>query len=155
MATCSGTATHPRTGDAGPNAPLADWAQEFDAYLSACILGSSVTAGRGLATRRPVAGSIPCATYHARAERLLLAAPAQAPHFARAHPRVEHLLPLYVAVGAADPAAAGSGAAAEVGAGGEQVEAAAAAPGSPRLVTTPLFSQIVNAGGSMAAYRFD
>ena len=142
MATCSGTATHPRTGDAGPNAPLADWAQEFDAYLSACILGSSVTAGRGLATRRPVAGSIPCATYHARAERLLLAAPAQAPHFARAHPRVEHLLPLYVAVGAADPAAS--------------------APGAPPravdellLRVTPLFSQIVHGGLSLASYRFD
>ena len=115
----SGFATH-NLREIAPGAPPAPWAQQFDDWLAGALLGAGPQGFAALSAA-------------------LIAAPAAAPHFARAHPTTEHLLPLYVALGAACPGGAAEG-----------------ADGSADLVrVTRLYSQIVMGSASLASYRFD
>ena len=79
----------------------------------------------------------------------------EAPYFQRAHPRTEHFLPLYVALGAAEPKRIDD----------THLNAKISSDGgtitqddinhSKVIKTTRLFSQIVMETASLASYRFD
>ena len=125
----SGFATH-NLREIAPGAPPAPWALAFDAWLAGTLLGGS---SRSSDSAAAAAAAAPQS--FAALSAALIGAPAAAPHFARAHPRTEHLLPLYVALGAACP---GGG----------------AAP-ADALRVTQLYSQMIMGSASLASYRFD
>ncbi len=126
-----------------PGAPPLPWAQEFDAWLAATLLGPAAAAARSPATLQPVEGTRGAAMTFEGVAAALARAPRDAPHFACAHPRVEHLLPLLVALGAADPRALLPG-------GGDPD---IAAPDDVRA--TEMFSQLVMGSAAFSSYRFD
>jgi 4,5-DOPA dioxygenase extradiol len=136
----SGFATHNLHDiSRAPGSPPARWAREWDAWLAGALGVSrppAALAAGGVAR----GATLPWA----RLRDALVGAPNNAPHFARAHPRVEHLLPLFVALGAADPTALPLRFVNDSGGGsGEEV------------TTMELFSQIVMGTASLASYRFD
>lgn len=140
-----------------PGTPPQAWAQGFDSWVAGVLAGEAASAARGPAVRAPKAPAITGASVPYAAAAKALAGIRSAPHFARAHPRAEHLMPLLVAVGAADPTAlidgSGSGrATAAVAADGAQVTAPSA---EPQLRSSELFSQMVNGAASMSTWRFD
>jgi aromatic ring-opening dioxygenase catalytic subunit (LigB family) len=149
----SGFATHNlgeiARGDGG-GAPPQAWAQQFDGWLAATLLGRARAPASAAAAAAPTVGA---PQSHAALCAALARAPAEAPHFARAHPRTEHLMPLYVALGAALPlqqeAAVDAGGSAGAGAG------AGAGAAADSVVVTELFSQIVMGTASLSSYRFD
>ena len=130
-----------------PGAPPTTWAQEWDTWLSEAV-GAPPRPPATLAATGGGGARGAAARWQHRVDALLRA-PKAAPHFARAHPRVEHLLPLYVALGAADPSALLQVAEVESGGGGGGEE------GGGEVTTTELFSQIVLGTASMASFRFD
>ena len=145
----SGFATHNLSDmTRTPGSPPTKWAQEWDAWLAKALNVPRAVATRTAFTRNTPSQSVPWSSVSAA----LLSAPT-APHFSRAHPRVEHLLPLYVALGAADPSALLSSSS-EI-----RVNAASASAISNNeegmLQTTELFSQIVMGTASLSSYRFD
>lgn len=138
----SGFATHNLREISGGDSSShpAPWAQEFDGWLARTLLG----APRALATAEP--GAAPTRgqpmPHHALCAALERAQQ-DAPHFARAHPRTEHLLPLFVALGAAAPAE------------GEVQVGAAGGAQEGQVTATEIFSQLIMGTASLSSWRFD
>lgn len=137
----SGFATHNMRETNPASVSIEAWAVEFDAWLSRALLSRADFAPASSLARwagssgGPLPPGIP-SRYSELASRLELAATA-APHFARAHPRTEHWLPLLVALGAADPGALGG------------------SPSDDLVTAQQLISQIVMGTASLASFRFD
>ena len=109
-------------------APVEKWAAQFADWVTKTLLGSS----RGVtATARGSELGVPLD--FASIERALANAAKDAPQFARAHPTVEHWLPLLVALGAADPEPHGHSA----------------------ILSTEMFTQVVMGTAALNSYRFD
>lgn len=114
----SGQATHNLREFGQSSGPALPWATEFTEWLRRTLEDVA---------RKDFAAS----------KKALLNIMNEAPHAVRCHPRIEHLLPLHVAFGAASPLApAGSGA------------------GSNKLVVERIYSQIVIGSMSLDAYAF-
>ena len=158
----SGFATH-NTGEiaramfshdgGGSQTPVA-WASEFDAWLAGALAGGG-PAPQPRRNDAPTFGGAPAQAPYANVERALLGV-ASAPHFVRAHPTAEHLMPLLVAVGAAAPgAAAGVETPQSVAYAVNGDVASAKAVSGANITVTPLFAQIVAGTASFASWRFD
>lgn len=150
----SGYATHNLgaffSGERHSAASPAPWAAAFDGWLVSTVTGGDPVA-RVAALADPE-GSAPRGT------------------FRKAHPREEHLLPLHVVVGAADPAAVEAGlrggavaaAAAAVAPGGSVAPTDSAAAAAGGNATAPsagralhIFSHMVRGVGSMSSFLLE
>jgi len=129
----------------GSSSGVAAWAQQFDQWVARTLLGG---VPRPPATQQAqVAPTVGAPTPYEALAQAMVQAPTAAPHFSRAHPRVEHLLPLYVALGASCPAQTSAAVTLE---GGMQEGASGSS-----VTVTEIFSQIVLDTASFSSYRFD
>jgi len=115
--------------DGAKTTPVERWAAQFTDWVSATLLGASARGVKSTAQGAAQGTPVDFGTL----ERSLTGAATSAPHFARAHPRVEHWIPILVALGAADPAPHGHNA----------------------VHTTEMFAQIVMGTAALNSFRFD